>query len=83
VCVVANALVFLPNKYDKEPFEKVAERGAGVKRSETSEQRKFANPSCRTRLGEAQYKREPQHGASKETDVERAGSKTQSQCKQI
>ena len=69
------------NEYDKEPFEEVAERRAGVKRIETNELRKFANPSCRTRLSEAQYKREPQHGANKEADVERAGSKTQ--CKQI
>jgi len=60
------------NEYDKDPFEEVAERRAGVKRSETNEQRKCANPSCRTRLGEAQYKREPQHGANKEADVGRA-----------
>ena len=71
------------NEYDKEQFEEVAERRAGVKRSETNERRKFANPSCSTRLSEAQYKpeREPQHGANKEADVEQAGSKTQ--CKQI
>ena len=31
------------NEYDKDPFEEVAERRAGVKRSETNEQRKFAN----------------------------------------
>jgi len=69
------------HQYDKEPFEEVAERRAGVKRSETNERRKFANPSCRTRLSEAQHKREPQHSANKEANVERAGSKTQ--CKQI
>jgi hypothetical protein len=33
------------NEYDKDLFEEVAERRAGVKRSETNEQRKFANPS--------------------------------------
>jgi len=33
------------NEYDKDPFEEVAERRAGVKRSETNEQWKFANPS--------------------------------------
>jgi len=35
------------NEYDKDPFEEVAERrpGAGVKRSETNEQWKYANPS--------------------------------------
>jgi len=64
------------NEYDKEQFEEVAERRAGVKRSETEQRRKFADPSCRARLGEAQYKREPQHCANKEADVERAGSKT-------
>mmetsp|Transcript_62856 Transcript_62856/g.101665 ORF Transcript_62856/g.101665 Transcript_62856/m.101665 type:complete len:87 (+) Transcript_62856:132-392(+) len=69
------------NEYDKEPFEEDAERRAGVKRSETNEGRKFANPSRRTQLSEAQCKREPQQGANKEADVERAGSKTQ--CKQI
>jgi len=35
------------NEYDKEPFEEVAERRAGVKRCETNERRKCANPSCR------------------------------------
>jgi len=64
------------NEHDKEPFEEVAEHRARVKRSETNERRKFANLSCRIRLGEAQYKREPQHSAPKEADVERAGSKT-------
>ena len=35
------------NEYDKEPCEEVAERRAGVKRSETNERRKSANPSQR------------------------------------
>jgi len=42
------------NEYDKDLFEEVAERRAGVKRSETNEQRKFANPraeeNCETYL---------------------------------
>ena len=35
------------NEYDKDLFEEVVERRAGVKRSETNEQRKFAKPSKR------------------------------------
>ena len=83
VCVVATALVFLPTNMTRSCLKKLPSAGQGSSGAnfETNEQRKFANPNCRTRLGEAQYKREPQHGANKEADVERAGSKTQ--CKQI
>jgi len=81
LCVLLRLHSYSFHRIWQEPFEEVAERRAGVKRSETNERRKFANPSCRTQLGEAQFKREPQHGANKEADVEQAGSKTQ--CKQI
>jgi len=78
VCVVVTAFVFLPTNMTWSRLKKLPSAGQG---SSGAKLMSGGKSLIQAAVRKAQYKQEPQHGADKEADMERAGSKTQ--CKKI